>query len=350
MKRSAGVTITAVIDFAGCALTFLTALASIFVLLVGSIVLPRSPVAPPIEVSPVPRIFQVAAIFIFLLAVVWGVATAIGLLRLREWARISQLLFAGLTVLVGVSSAILVEVVSLFPNAMTAQQAQQLTRLVVALFYAGVAALGIWWLYYFTRRPIREQFSSAARQSLTIPAVISSTLPPADPRASVEPFVGPMHQGRPVSITVIAALMLLGVVNLIAVPIFRFPVLMFGRLISGAPGIAILLALAATQSLAGYGLLRMKMWGRNLAIAVELFGAANLLLTSLTPGSQARFDDFMQTIYAQWKLPANVPMIHFPVAAMMLPAIPVLIVILYFLIREKPAFIEAEHKAALKSS
>ena len=92
------------------------------------------------------------------------------------------------------------------------------------------------------------------------------------------------------------------------------------------------------------------MWGRNLAIAVELFATANLLGSSLRPGSQAHFDEFMQKIYAQWSLPPTVPIIHFPVAVMLLPAIPVVLVILYFLFKEKPAFVEAERKAALRSA
>jgi hypothetical protein len=351
MKRSAGITITAVIDFIGCAFTLFSALASILVFALQSIIPPASPDAAAIEVPPMLRFFQLAAVLVFLVAVVWGVATGIGLLRLREWARISQLIFAGLITLVGVCSAMLMLTIHLpvgasDPHPEATQHILQVTQFSIAIFYGAFAALGIWWLYYFMRRTIREEFRFGTHAS----AAVAAVLPGGVPRATGEPFPGPMHQGRPVSITVISALLFLGVANLIAVPFFRVPMLFFGRFVSGAEGTALLLVLAATQSAAGYGLLKLKMWGRNLAIAVQLFGAANLLATALMPGSQARFDDLMQRMYAQWKLPANVPIIHFPVAAMMLPAIPVLIVILYFLIREKPAFVEAERKAVLKSA
>jgi hypothetical protein len=307
------------------------------------------------EIPPTLRVFQVMAIVIFIFAVVWGVSTGIGLLRLREWARISQLVFAGFVTLIGISSAGLLTIIRLPVAANDAHpeataNVLRATTLFIALFYAGVAALGIWWLYYFTRRPIRDEFSSVARHAAMAQAPIPAGLPGGVALHGVEPFAGPMHQGRPVSITVIAILLLIGVVNLIAVTFFHVPLLFFGQLVSGAPGMAILSILALTQALAGYGLLRMRMWGRNLAIAVELFATANLLGTSLMPGSQAHFDEFMQKIYAQWNLPPTVPIIHFPVAVMLLPAIPVVLVILYFLFKEKPAFVESERKAALRSA
>jgi hypothetical protein len=351
MKRSAGITITAVIDFVGCAFTLFSALASVLVLVVQSIIPPSSPGAAAMEFPPMLRAFQFIAVLFFFLAVVWGVSTGVGLLRLRDWARISQLIFAGLITLIGVCSALLLLLIQLpmpatDPNPEATQTVLHFTRIFIALMYGGLAALGIWWLYYFTRRPIRDEFSFAARHAVTIPTAIPAELPGGVPFHGVEPFAGPMHQGRPVSITIIAALLLLGVANLIVVPLYHVPLLFFGELVSGAPGMAVLSILALTQALAGYGLLKMKMWGRNLAIAVELFATANLLGSSLRPGSQAHFDEFMQRMYAQWKLPSNFPAIHFPVALMLLPAIPVVLVILYFLFKEKPAF----ERAALKSA
>ncbi|MGD0306982.1 MAG: hypothetical protein ABSC71_19330 [Candidatus Acidiferrales bacterium] len=351
MKRSAGITITAVIDFVGSAFTLFTAPMSVFVLAVQSIIPPSRPGAAPIEIPSMLHYMQIAAVLIFVLAAAWGIATGVGLLKLREWSRISQLLFAGLIALIGVSSAMLMLAIQLpvpvnDPHPETAAHVLQITRFFIAIFYGGLAALGIWWLYYFTRRPIRDEFRTRSGASV---AVVDG-LPGGIPRGSTEPFPGPMNRARPVSITIIAALMLLRLLSFVALPFVRVPLLFFGSIIAGPAGTALLMLFGLVQGIAGYGLLKMKMWGRNLAIAVELTNVANVVATGLLPGSQANFDSAMQQIYAQWNLPANVPMIHFPVALMMLPAIPVLLVVLYFLIKEKPAFVEAERKAALKSS
>jgi hypothetical protein len=351
MKRSAGVTITSVIDFVGCAFTLFTAGMSVFALAIQSIIPPNRPGAPPIEIPPMLHYMQIAIVLIFVLAAAWGVVTGVGLLKLREWARISQLLFAGLIALIGVSSALLILTLQLpvpatDPHPETTAHILQISRLFVAIFYGGLAALGIWWLYYFTRRPIREEFRFRAGTSVAAAeGVPGGILPP-----SAEPFRGPMNRARPVSITIIGALLLLGLLSFAMLPFVRVPLIFFGHILAGPFGIALLMAFGLAQGIAGYGLLRMKMWGRNLAVTVELINVANVVVTGLLPGSQANFDSAMQQIYAQWNLPANVTMIHFPVALMMLPAIPVLLVVLYFLIKEKPAFVEAERKAALKSS
>jgi hypothetical protein len=351
MKRSAGITITAVIDFVGSAFTLFTALMSIFVLAAQSIIPPSRPGAPPFEIPPMLHYIQMAAVLIFVLAAVWGIATGVGLLKLREWARISQLLFAGLIALIGVSSAMLMLAIQLpvpvnDPHPETAAHVLQITRFIIAIFYGGLAALGIWWLYYFTRRPIRDEF----RTRLGASVAVVEGLPGGVPRASAEPFPGPMNRARPISITIIAVLLLLGLLSFAALPFVTVPLLFFGHILKGAAGISLLMLFGSAQGIAGYGLLKLKMWGRSLAIVVELINMANILATGLLPGSQATFDAAMEQMYAQLNLPANTPIIHLPVAAMMLPAVPVVLVILYFLFREKPAFVKAERKAALRSA
>ena len=106
MKRSAGITITAVIDFVGSAFTLFTALMSIFVLAAQSIIPPSRPGAPPIEIPPMLHYIQMAAVLIFVLAAVWGIATGVGLLKLREWARILAICYLAFLTLNALTTAL----------------------------------------------------------------------------------------------------------------------------------------------------------------------------------------------------------------------------------------------------
>ena len=103
--------------------------------------------------------------------------------------------------------------------------------------------------------------------------------------------------------------MLIGVLSILMTFVFRAPVLMFGFLFSGR--LLVVAPLLAAQFAAGVGLLKMKLWGRTLAICVLFFGMLNIVITILVPGSQSRWDQAMQTIYSQWGFPSFVPQFSF---------------------------------------
>jgi hypothetical protein len=155
-----------------------------------------------------------------------------------------------------------------------------------------------------------------------------------------------MNTGRPVSISLIAALFLLGLLFIPLAPLMGTPFILFGKIFYGWHGLLAAAPLLACYAGSCYGLLKMRLWGRTLAILTLLFSAANSALMWILPGSQQRFDDLMQQQVAKWGMPANIAMPHFPAALMALGGVPVLAIELFFLIKEKPAFIAAEAKAA----
>jgi hypothetical protein len=107
---------------------------------------------------------------IFLIFAVWGIATAIGLNRLRRWARFSTIIIGGLMALCGLLmmlGGLIAFVAPQLSSASTAsthlQSAQLLVRVILGvteLIYAAIAGVGIWWLIYFNRRHVREAFAT----------------------------------------------------------------------------------------------------------------------------------------------------------------------------------------------
>src|SRR5277367_3607443 len=93
MRRPAGVTIAAVAVFIGSGLTLLSGAIMIF----AFFVLPATESAPAFTRAA----GVIMAIFMLGLAA-WGIATGINLLQLREWARISMIVFSALLLVTAV--------------------------------------------------------------------------------------------------------------------------------------------------------------------------------------------------------------------------------------------------------
>jgi uncharacterized membrane protein YuzA (DUF378 family) len=341
MRRSAGITISAVIIFVGSAFTLLCAALMTMMAVLGPRINPRQQVVEPMG-------FLMGITLLYLGLTAWGTATGVGLLMRREWARISLLIF-GVFLLFGFVFMGIFAFWIPFPTSVPNDRNPEATRMVmdgVRIFLAVVAgafaALGGWWLYYFGRRATSEEFRMATAQRVAsrgTAAVGHENLP----AGTVPP---PMAQSRPVSISIIAVLMLIGAVNFPLIGIMHAPLLMFGYLLNGWAGKLLLLTLGAAQVAAGVGLLKLKLWGRSLAIAVAILGLCNVAVSALLPGTQARFDQATQQIHNQWNVAgtATAPF-HFPIALVLLPMLPFFLVELWFLVREKPAFVAAEAKA-----
>ena len=111
----------------------------------------------------------------FLVALaVWGILTAVGLFRLRRWARYSVLVIGGCLVLLGLPSMVMMLILMVVPLPMPAsvdpsqsQMVHTYTKVmfgVISAFYGIVCAVGISWLVYFNRKSVREAFAGAPGQ------------------------------------------------------------------------------------------------------------------------------------------------------------------------------------------
>jgi hypothetical protein len=326
MRRPAGVTIAAVAVFIGSGLTLLS----------GALMIFAFAVMPATESTPTFTRYAGLIISVFMLGfAAWGIATGMNLLQLREWARISIIVFSGLLLVMAVPGLLMMLVMPLPTPSVSAVPPGQSTlpledlmtavRIGMAIFYALLAVLGGWWLYFFNTRPIREIFRGAAAtaSSTWAPAVLAPTEMPGAPK-------------RPVSITIIAYLALLGGCTFPILNTLHLPLTFLGFFFTGGKASLIGIGFMSVQLLMAYGLLRLEKWGRSLAIYYFNFAIFNSIISVILPGAQARYEAAITAMQNSLSLPPSP--FQFPLWISLVFSLPMIAIQLWFVVTRKQAF------------
>jgi hypothetical protein len=330
MKRPAGVTVSAVVVFIGCGLTLLAAA----LMLLGFAVTPA---------DNMPAFTRDAGLVMSLFMLgfaAWGIATGINLLHVREWARISMIVFSGLLLVMAMPGLLMMLVMPLptppvpaVPNGEPIPPLEHLmtaVRVVMAVFYALLALLGGWWLYFFNSRPIREQFRGAGTAASTWASdALAPTALPGSPK-------------RPLSITLIAYLALLGACMVPFLRVFNMPVNFLGFYFTGAQASLIVIGYMSAQFLMGYGLLKLEKWGRSLAIYYFNFAIFNSIISVILPGAQARYQEATAAMQSSMGLPPS--QFQVPIWFTLVFSLPAIVIQLWFVITRRQAF-EGPHSS-----
>jgi hypothetical protein len=326
MKRSAGVTAAATVAMLGSALMLLTAaLAGLSLVLVRH--LPQQNGTVPMAAPA-----QAVSILFYLALGGCGFATALGLLKLRPWSRISMLIFGGFTLVVCIMTGLVLFFMPLpaLPNSELSSSDWSSIRMIIVGMFAIPAAIGVWWLVYFNLKSTREQFAIG----VLTPAPVQQPIV----AAAATPLGAPVARAaRPVSITVVACLYLLGALSLpYALMMGQHPTAFFGRLIWGRSAVAVILVTFALTLYAGIGLLKLRPEAPIIGICLTGYGMLNSLLFVLLPGADGRFGDMMGSL----EVPSVFPMSTFLwiMKISMLGGAVVSIVILWILFANKSAF------------
>lgn len=302
MKRSIGVTISAVVTVLG---SVLTALFGVLILVSFNLSRGGRPDMPPYA-----SVAGLAIAGLLLVLAAWGVTTAIGLIRLRRWARVSILVFSVLMVLTFGSTAVVMAVVPLPSLPSLPSGLMTGVRIGIVCIYGILALIGGWWLYLFNRASVVAQFAPGP--------------PPA----------------RPLSVSMIAWLLLCGGVFCFVYTWLPFPAILFGITITGWSAKAAYLVLSLLQLWLGVGLLRLRPLSRVVTIGFFVFGALNGLSFALLPGSAARMMQAMAALPASMRQapPADFPLPLVPIAVttVITCSIPI-----WFLVRSRTAFLKA---------
>ena len=211
-----------------------------------------------------------------------GIATSIGLFRLKRWARLSILFFAGVLAVYGLITSITFLVVTIPAPPTQDPNIVLLVRTVMSTLGGALAALGSWWLWLFNRAPVKEQFGVD---------------------------LSPAKSGsRPLSITLIAWLLLLSALGGLFNVAFRFPAAVFGYMFGGLPAVVWSLAMGGVALYLGIGLLRLDPRARRLAIGYLVFGLVNAALFYFLPGASERIAMTMKALPASYQPRANQPL------------------------------------------
>jgi hypothetical protein len=275
-KPSAAVTAAAILAIIGSVLAVLgTAMGAVGLLLLSH--LPQGP-AIPVGVLPMAAAMMIS----FLALAVFGIFTGIGLLRLRNWARTSALVWAGISVPI---SALVILVFALIPISVPPNgpaAPMVFVRVFSLLFYGVPLAVGIWWLVLFNRKAVVVQFVS--------PPAGDEATPPGTLLESRSP--GPAMM--PLPIAVLGWFFLLSCLSfgfIFIMPVHT-PAVLFGFAIRGAAGVGVYLAWCLLFAAAGIGLLKRMRWSYSLAMALQVFGILSGITTAMSP----RFDALMRDV------------------------------------------------------
>jgi hypothetical protein len=313
MRRSVSVTIAAVLSLLGSSLTLgLGLLMAIVLLVTGK--------SNPVVKEPSALVGIVVGMFFLIVPAIWGVATSIGLFLLKRWARLSILVFSVLLALMGVFSVPMMLLMPLPPTPGTDAGTLAYFRFGIAGFYFLLSAIGVWWFILFTRRSVKEQFGASY---VTVATPLNSA-PAGLP-------------GRPVSITIIAWLMIVGAALAPLNWWLHPPIPFFWWRLDGWPAALYTGAYSLIALYVGIGLLRRKPVCRTLAIYLYSFGILNTLVFFLAPGREARIR--AQMSWAPAFLPHPYP--QFPTTFLVvsvLVGLALTLVVIYFLVTSKPAF------------
>jgi hypothetical protein len=156
-------------------------------------------------------------------------------------------------------------------DASQAQTALAMTRIVfgvMALFHGILCAVGVSWLVYFNRQKVREAFTSATGKACEC--------------------------RRPILISVIAVLNMIGAVSCLLLVSIPMPGVMFGWILDGWEKVALYLVFAALTASVGIGLWQLKEWGRLLALAMQAFGLVQSVVLIVRPSLLLRYSEEIQ--------------------------------------------------------
>src|SRR5690348_16054041 len=237
MKRSTGVTLSAVLVFFGSAMALL---AGFFAVVAFRFAPPRSMPTPFLRGA---LIFDGVLDVAF---VAWGIASGVGLIRLRQWARISMLVFSGIMIFFCLIPMAIIPFLPLPPQSVTLPSNFGLFfRIGAVAFYGLFVALGAFWLYFFNKRSVKDQFKGISVQD----GLATKSRPE-----------------RPLAILILACLFIIGGCFTPFVLFMHVPAFFFSFAVPGRRGDLIFVVFAALSLATGVGLLRLRPWAWILAV------------------------------------------------------------------------------------
>jgi len=259
MNRPAGVTVSAVFLILG---SVPTALMGAFMLFAHSFV-PPTTLQPPFV-----KAIMVITAAVFFGCALWGLLTAIGLFRMRRWARISILVIGALLVIFcGLSLVMLLAMPLFMPEIESSRGLGMVMGMMITIYLVPIV-LGLWWLIYFNRAAVKAEY-------------LQGVVLDEGPR-------------RPLSIAVIAWHLVVFGIMIIPFALFDWPAYLFGMVLTGWAAKLTYLVFGVAQLVIGVGLLKLKPWSHAAAVWFCIYAMVHGVVFAFLPDKAARLAEFMQ--------------------------------------------------------
>lgn len=200
---------------------------------------------------------------LFLPAATWAITSGVGLVKVKEWARISAVIMGALLCFISLVLVAVAAVIPLRQEPTLAQADLELVRAVAVGIFALPAAAAAWCVFYLTRKNVTSQFQ------------------PLDTSQAM--------RARPISVAIVAWYLLISAIYGIWFLLVPTPTFLFSILLTGRAAHLMLVLYGILHIIMAVGLLKLQNWARVTTISYFLFFALNNLVSTLLPGNSDRF-------------------------------------------------------------
>ena len=271
---SSSVVAAGVVGILASLITILVVVAAI-----GMNLIPPENAAPPIP--PFAKSMAVAMLLFVAGLAIFGIFASVGVLYRKNWARISMLIWGG--VMAAFCGLALPFVLFIPIPEFSAQSpvALPFLRILLSMVYGIPLLIGVWWLFLFNQRTIKEQFLSVASGD-------------GQPGAPERPRC-------PLPLAILAGFAIFSALFSLLLPFTSFPVnvILFGHRFHGAIGMVLFFLSAVIFLVGAIGMLRLKRWSYPLVLGQYFFWMASGTVTLVRPN----YDRNVHDILSQMSVP-----------------------------------------------
>jgi hypothetical protein len=248
---------------------------------------------------------------------VWGIASAVGLLLRRNWARLCFVIFGVILAFFSFCFAAGSLLVLFIPGMQSLPEnvSESLLKgvaMAFAILSLGCLGTAIWWLVYFSRSAVKASFAGDA--------------PPPPPSRF------------PMSVSLISWFLIVGSAITAVQMLFAYPVLLFGIVVRGWAASLLMAVFAAVGLSAGIGMLKKRLEAHSLAVGYFGFGMLNGASLMLLPGSVGRMQAVLRETQVNQALPWDMKAFTMFAAFVGILTVGTM---LFFLLRARKPFVDA---------